>query len=117
MLETTPPPAERGFGRDGPALGKAKEMDSWSRPPAIVHEVIEHLGDVIDRRGWIGVCDKIAERVEGRVPLKRVLVQIWNPLCCSVKGQGVVSIIESPIGSYGRTAPVHAEPAWPSGEA
>jgi len=111
LLETTPPPAERGFGRDAPALGKAKEMNSWSGPPTIVHEVVEHLGNVIDRRGRIGVREKIAERVEGRVPLERVLVQIWNPLCCSVKGEGVVSIIEIPIGSYGRTAPVHAEPA------
>lgn len=86
-------------------------MNSWSGPPTIVHEVVEHLGNVIDRRGRIGVREKIAERVEGRVPLERVLVQIWNPLCCSVKGEGVVSIIEIPIGSYGRTAPVHAEPA------
>jgi hypothetical protein len=55
-------------------------MDPRSGPPAIVHEVVEHLNDVIDRSGWIGVRDEVAERVEGRVPLERVLVQIWDPL-------------------------------------
>ena len=56
-------------------------MNSWSGPPAIVHEVVEHIGDVIDCRGWIGVRQDIAERVEGRIPLERVLVQIWYSLC------------------------------------
>jgi hypothetical protein len=44
------------------------------RPPTVVHEVVEHIRDVIDCRGWIGVRQDIAERVEGRVPLERVLI-------------------------------------------
>jgi hypothetical protein len=56
-------------------------MNLWSGPAAIVHEVVEHFGDVIDCRGWIGVGQDIAERVEGRIPLEGVLVQIWYSLC------------------------------------
>lgn len=78
------------FGGDGPALGKAEEMDPRGRPPAVVHEVIEHLRDVVDRRSRIGVCEEVTERIEGRVPLKRVLVQIWYPLLSGARdGEGV----------------------------
>src|SRR6266576_2692059 len=76
-----PPPFERRFGSDASTLGKTKQMNSRSGPPTVVHEVVEHIRDVIDCRRWIGVCQDIAERVEGRVPLERVLVQIWYPLC------------------------------------
>jgi hypothetical protein len=76
-----PPPFERRFGSDASTLGKAKQMNSRSGPPTVVHEVVEHIRDIIDCRRWIGVCQDIAERVEGRVPLERVLVQIWYPLC------------------------------------
>ena len=79
-LETTPPPVERRFGRDAPALGKAKEVDARCGPSAVVHEVLEHLGDVVDRRGRVWAREEVAERVEGRVPLERVFVQIWYPL-------------------------------------
>ena len=81
LLETTPPPVERGFGRDAPALGEAKEVDARRGPSTVVHEVLEHLDDVVDRRGWVWAREEVAERVEGRVPLERVLVQIWYPLC------------------------------------
>jgi hypothetical protein len=81
LLEIAPPPFERGFGRDASTLGETEEMNSWSGPPTVVHEVVEYIRDVIDCRGWIGVRQDIAERVEGRVPLERVLVQIWYPLC------------------------------------
>jgi hypothetical protein len=76
-----PPPFDRRFGSDASTLGKTKQMYSRSGPPAVVHEVVEHIRDIIDCRRWIGVCQDIAERVEGRVPLERVLVQIWYPLC------------------------------------
>ena len=88
LLETTPPPVERGFGRDAPALGEAKEVDARRGPSTVVHEVLEHLGDVVDRRGWVWAREEVAERVEGRVPLERVLVQIWYPLCAHRRGQG-----------------------------
>ena len=86
LLETTPPPVERGFGRDAPALGEAKEVDARRGPSTVVHEVLEHLGDVVDRRGWVWAREEVAERVEGRVPLERVLVQIWYPLCVGEGG-------------------------------
>lgn len=56
-------------------------MNSRSGPATVIHEVVEHIRDVIDCRRWIGVCQDIAERVEGGVPLERVLVQIRYPLC------------------------------------
>lgn len=73
LLEPAAPPPERGLGRDAAALGEAKEVDSRGGPPAVVHEVVEHLGDVIDRRRWVRVRQDVAERIEGRVPLERVL--------------------------------------------
>src|SRR6267154_71306 len=76
-----PPPFEGRFGSDASTLGKTKQMNSRSGPPAVVHEVVEDICDVVDCRRWIGVCQDIAERVKGRVPLERVLVQIWYPLC------------------------------------
>ena len=81
LQKIAPPPPECGFSRDASTLGKTKEMDSWSGPPTVVHEVVEHIRDVIDCCGWIGVRQDIAECVEGRVPLESVLVQIWYPLC------------------------------------
>ena len=88
LLETTPPPVERGFGCDAPALGKAKEVDTRRGPSTVVREVLEHLGDVVDRRGWVWAREEVAERVEGWVPLEHVLVQIWYPLCATTSGQG-----------------------------
>jgi len=81
LLETTPPPVERRLGRDAPALGEAKEMDARCGPSTVVHEVLEHLGNVVDRCGRVWAHEEVAERVEGGVPLERVLVQIWYPLC------------------------------------
>jgi hypothetical protein len=81
QLEMAPPPFERRFGSDASTLGKTKQVNSRSGPATVVHEVAEHIRDVVDCRRWIGVCQDIAERVEGRVPLERVLVQIWYPLC------------------------------------
>lgn len=76
-----PPPFESRFGSDASALGKTKEMNSRSGPRTVVHEVVEHIRDIVDCRRWTGVCQDIAESVEGRVPLERVLVQIWYPSC------------------------------------
>ena len=75
-----PPPFDRRFDSDASTLGETKQMNSRSGPPTVVHEVVEHVRDVIDCRRWIGVRQDIAERVEGSVPLERVLVQIWYPL-------------------------------------
>ena len=69
-----PPPFEDRFGSDASALGKTKQMNSRSGPATVVHEVVEHIRDVIDCRRWIGVCQDIAERVEGRVPLESMLI-------------------------------------------
>jgi len=88
LLEATPPPIERGLGRDAPALGEAKEVDARRGPSTVVHEVLEHFGDVVERRGWVWAREEVAQRVEGRVPLERVLVQIWYPLLCHRRGQG-----------------------------
>lgn len=79
QLEMAPPPFEYRFGSDASTLGKTKEMNSRSGPRTVVHEVVEHIRDVVDCCRWIGVCQDFAESVEGRVPLERVLVQIWYP--------------------------------------
>ena len=65
-------------------------MDPWSGPFTVIHEVVEHLHDVIDRHCGIGARQDVAERVEGRVPLERGLIQIRYPLCPSKarKGEG-----------------------------
>jgi hypothetical protein len=80
LLVSAPPPIEGGLGSHAPALPEAKEMDSLCEPAAIIHEMIEHFGDVLDGGRWIGACEEVAELVEGRVPLERtVFVQIWYP--------------------------------------
>jgi hypothetical protein len=80
LLASAPPPMECGLGSHAPALCVAKEMDSLCEPATIVHEMIEHLGEVLDGGRWIGACEEVAELVEGRVPLERaVFVQIWYP--------------------------------------
>jgi len=43
--------------------------------------VLEHLGDVVDRCRRVWAREGVAERVEGGIPLERVLVQIWYPFC------------------------------------
>ena len=62
-------------------------MNSRSGPATVVHEVGESIRDVIDCRRWIGVRQDIAERVEGRVPLEGVLVQIWYPFMARANGE------------------------------
>ena len=85
----TAPPFESRFGSDASTLGKTEQMNSRSGPATVVHEVGERIRDVIDCRRWIGVCQDIAERVEGRVPLERLFVQIWYPLCPCPKRRNV----------------------------
>lgn len=64
-------------------------MNSRSGPATVVHEVGESVRDVIDCRRWIGVRQDIAERVEGRVPLEGVLVQIWYSFMVRANGEFV----------------------------
>lgn len=63
------------LARERAALREAEEVDAVSAPSAVAREVREDGCQESERAGGIRAREEVAERVEGLVPLERVLVQ------------------------------------------
>jgi len=76
------PPRHRKLERDAPALREAKELDVLRLPEALTaREVLEDSGKERDRRCGVRARDRLAEVVEGGVPLVSLFVEEkWDPV-------------------------------------
>lgn len=61
-------------------MAKTEEMDAIGRPCTLRDEIIEYFSHDLKSRRWIRSLDDFTKWIKGRVPLKGLFVEIWNPV-------------------------------------
>ena len=57
-------------------------MDAIGGPCTLFDKMTEHFGHDLESRRRVWSIDDFTERIKGRVPLKGLLVEIWNSVGC-----------------------------------
>lgn len=61
-------------------MGETEEMYTIGRPCTLRDEVVEDVDHDLESWRWVRPLDDLAEGIKGRVPLKGLFVEVWDPV-------------------------------------